>query len=151
MEIKPLINPSFPPEITRCRLRNRDGQNIKIFFTLALLLAVAAGIGIWVKPNQSAQKAPAEPLVKWVEGYASWYRYQLPDGWTNENAYVCATRDFPRYSFIKVTNLENGYCVVCKKIDYGPDFGVFPERIVDLSPLAFPQSLTWHRVYSGLE
>mgnify|MGYP001580277081 CR=1 FL=1 len=68
---------------------------------------------------------------------ASWYDYTLPSGWSSKNHLICATREFPRYSYIKVTNLDNGKWVICKKTDHGPNATIHPDRIVDLSSYAF--------------
>jgi len=74
-----------------------------------------------------------------VSGGASYYDYVLDDGWSSVGHLVCATRDWERYSYIEVTNIDNGKSVVCRVTDYGPDASVFPERIVDLSSYAFSQ------------
>jgi len=70
-------------------------------------------------------------------GVASYYDYVLESGWSSVGHYVCATRDFERYSKVLVTNLDNGKFVVARVTDYGPDASIFPERIVDLSSTAF--------------
>ena len=72
-------------------------------------------------------------------GKASWYDYVLPSGWSSEGHRVCATRDFPRYSTIKVINLANGKSVECLVTDFGPDEEIHPDRIVDMSSFAFSQ------------
>jgi len=72
-------------------------------------------------------------------GKASFYDYVLKSGWSSKGRLVCATRDFPRYSTVKVTNKANGKSVTCKVTDFGPDASVFPDRVVDLSSHAFSQ------------
>lgn len=52
---------------------------------------------------------------------------------------VAASRDFRRWSTVKVTNLANGKSVEVLITDFGPDKGEFPERILDLSSYAFSQ------------
>ena len=69
-------------------------------------------------------------------GEASWYNYFIGDWWSGDH-FVCATRDFERYSFVKVTNLDNNKSVECKVTDYGPSKEEFPERIIDLSSKVF--------------
>lgn len=74
-----------------------------------------------------------------IEGVASYYDYTLASGWSSKGHYVAASRDFERYSFVRVTNLENGKSVDVKITDYGPDESIYPERIIDLSSTAFSQ------------
>jgi rare lipoprotein A len=69
-------------------------------------------------------------------GVASYYDYKIGD-WSSVGHYVCATRDFIRYSYVRATNVANGKSVICKVTDYGPDELVFPNRIIDLSSTAF--------------
>lgn len=70
-------------------------------------------------------------------GKASWYDYTLEDGWSSKGHRVCATRDFPRGTTIRIINLENGKWVDCLVTDFGPDENVHPDRIVDMSSFAF--------------
>ena len=70
-------------------------------------------------------------------GVASYYDYVLPSGWSSKGHFVCATRDFIRYSYVKVTNIDTGQEVICKVTDYGPDESIHPDRIIDLSSTAF--------------
>lgn len=72
-------------------------------------------------------------------GKASYYDYVLKDGWSSKGHLVCAARDWPRKSKIEVTNTITGKSVVCTVTDYGPDFSVHPDRIVDLSSFSFSQ------------
>jgi len=72
-------------------------------------------------------------------GVASYYDYVLDSGWSSVGHRVCATRDWKRYSYIRVTNIDNGKYVICRVTDYGPDASIFPERIVDLSSYSFSQ------------
>lgn len=68
-----------------------------------------------------------------LEGRASWYDYELPSGWSSKGHFVCATRDFERYSFVKVINLKNGKSIKCKITDYVEN----PNVIIDLSSASF--------------
>jgi len=70
-------------------------------------------------------------------GVASYYDYILPSGWSSKGHFVCATRDFIRYSYVKVINIDTGQEVICKVTDYGPDESIHPDRIIDLSSTAF--------------
>jgi rare lipoprotein A (peptidoglycan hydrolase) len=76
---------------------------------------------------------------KGVVGVASWYDYSLNGIEWSKDHETCATRDFKRYSTIRVTNLKNGKSVDCYVNDYGPELGQIPERHVDLSSHAFSQ------------
>lgn len=87
-----------------------------------------------IKSN-SQQRELKRPYT--ASGIASYYDYTLESGWSSVGHRVCATRDFTRYSLVKVTNLENGKITTCKITDFGPDVNVFPERIIDLSSTAF--------------
>jgi len=72
-----------------------------------------------------------------VTGIASWYDYTLKNGWSSKGHLVCAARDWPRYTYLKVVNLANGRSVICKITDFGPDKRIHPDRIVDLSSSAY--------------
>ena len=89
--------------------------------------------------NQVQQIQKLEQNFKDSLGKASWYDYVLPSGWSSKGHRVCATRDFPRYSTIKVINLSNGKSVECLVTDFGPDEEIHPDRIVDMSSFAFSQ------------
>jgi rare lipoprotein A (peptidoglycan hydrolase) len=64
-------------------------------------------------------------------GRGSWYAYGLPA----PDAVTCASRTFPRGSYLQVTDLYNGNKVVCHVNDYGPE--VWTGRVIDLSRGAF--------------
>lgn len=66
-------------------------------------------------------------------GRASWYALGLPQ----PDAITCASRTYPRGSYIEVTNLRNGKVVVCRVNDYGPE--AWTNRIIDLSRGSFSQ------------
>lgn len=67
------------------------------------------------------------------QGSASWYDYQLDSGWSSVGHYVCASRDFERYSMLRVVNMENGKVTGCLVTDYVEN----PDVIIDLSSTAF--------------
>lgn len=85
---------------------------------------------------------------KLITGVASHYDYVTETGWSSLGHRVCAVRHITaierpgnlpieRYSMIRVTNTANGKYVDCKITDYGPEYEVFPDRVVDLSSYAF--------------
>jgi hypothetical protein len=62
-------------------------------------------------------------------GHASWYAYKDCD--------CAASPDYPKGSYVKVTNLDNGKSLIVRINDYGPDRSIFPERVIDLDKVAF--------------
>lgn len=67
----------------------------------------------------------------WMDnGHASWYAYK--------GCNCAASPDFPKGSYVKVTNLKDpAKSVVVRINDYGPDRKIFPERVIDLDKVAF--------------
>lgn len=61
-----------------------------------------------------------------VEGGSSWYRYR--------GCLCAASTMFPKGTYLRVTNLENGKQVIVKVNDYGP---TLPGRVIDLDAVAF--------------
>ena len=79
----------------------------------------------------SEQESPKNVVV----GISSWYDYSLNGIEWSKNHNTAASRDFPRYSMVRVTNLANG-----KSVDvYINDYIEHPERDIDLSSFAFSQ------------
>lgn len=103
-----------------------------ILLTLFMLTGCSESVVI---VDESKGFPIAETKIRY--GIASYYDYVLDSGWSSVGHYVCATRDFIRYSYVRATNVANGKSVVCKVTDYGPDASIFPERIIDLSSTAF--------------
>jgi rare lipoprotein A len=69
------------------------------------------------------------------EGIASWYDYTLNGlNWSETHA-TCASRDFPRYSTLKVSYGEKS--ITCFINDFGPE--EWTGRHLDLSSYAFNQ------------
>jgi hypothetical protein len=66
-------------------------------------------------------------------GRASWYALGLPQ----PDTITCASRVYPRGSYVEVTNLRNNKIVVCRVNDYGPE--AWTGRIIDLSRGSFSQ------------
>jgi Lytic transglycolase len=76
---------------------------------------------------QSASGAPAQV------GRASWYAWGLPQ----PDALTCASRTFPRGTYLQVKDLDNGATMVCLVNDYGPE--AWTGRVLDLSRGSFEQ------------
>ncbi len=66
-------------------------------------------------------------------GRGSWYALGLPQ----PDSLTCASRTYPRGSYLEVTNLRNGRIVICRVNDYGPE--AWTNRIIDLSRGSFTQ------------
>jgi hypothetical protein len=66
-------------------------------------------------------------------GRGSWYALGLPQ----PDSLTCASRTYPRGSYLHVTNLYNGRTVICRVNDYGPE--AWTGRIIDLSRGSFSQ------------
>lgn len=64
-------------------------------------------------------------------GRGSWYALGLPA----PDTLTCASRTFPRGSFLEVTDMYNGNKVVCRVNDYGPE--AWTGRVIDLSRGSF--------------
>jgi len=87
-----------------------------------------------VRPYLEATLDPTTPKSLDV-GIASYYDYTLKSGWSSKGSMVCASRDYPRGSYLRVYYQDR--FVVCKVTDYGPDKKIHPDRIIDLSSSAF--------------
>jgi rare lipoprotein A len=66
-----------------------------------------------------------------MSGRASWYALGLPE----PDALTCASRTFPRGTYVHVTDLYNSHTVICRVNDYGPE--AWTGRILDLSRGSF--------------
>ena len=66
-------------------------------------------------------------------GRASWYAFGLPA----PDALTCASRTFPRGTYLEVKDLYNNRTMVCLVNDYGPE--AWTGRILDLSRGSFSQ------------
>lgn len=67
------------------------------------------------------------------KGRGSWYALGLP----YPDALTCASRTFPRGTYLQVTDLNNGSKVICLVNDYGP--AAWTGRVIDLSRGSFRQ------------
>jgi hypothetical protein len=89
---------------------------------------VAAG-GIQIKaattPTPGINGGPA------MIGRGSWYALGLPA----PDSLTCASRTFPRGTYLQVKNLRNNRTVICRVNDYGPE--AWTGRIIDLSRGSF--------------
>ncbi len=92
-------------------------------------------------PDGRVLTGPATPTPKSAtapggvvqSGRGSWYALGLPA----PDALTCASRTFPRGSYLHVKNLYNGRTVVCRVNDYGPE--AWTNRVIDLSRGSFRQ------------
>ena len=121
-------------------MSHEDKLNIIIWFGILGLLILTVLAVKYREIHKAPQPAPkveievvfqATESVKSVTGVASYYRYGIRE-WTNENALVCAVRDFPRYTWVMVQ--YKGNFIACYVTDYGPDPVLHPDRVIDLSP-----------------
>lgn len=81
--------------------------------------------------------ANAVSEINAIYGVASFYDYELDSGWSSKGHRVCAMRDVPRGTMVKVTDLSTGRSTKCLTTDYGPEKEIFPDRVIDLSSTAF--------------
>lgn len=92
--------------------------------------------GIEIKaPVKLASVPPPEPASgpAAMTGRGSWYALGLPA----PDTLTCASRTFPRGTYLLVKNLYNDRTVVCRVNDYGPE--TWTGRIIDLSRGSFSQ------------
>ncbi len=83
---------------------------------------------------QAPAPAPAENIGPPVQdGISSWYAFGLPE----PDALTCASRTFPRGTYLRVVDLGNGSSMTCLVNDYGP--AIWTGRIIDLSRGSFEQ------------
>ena len=105
-----------------------------------LLIILITLILLTIYPQQLQQEKFQNRLPenknKIKYGIASYYDYTIGD-WSSVGHYVCATRDFIRYSYVRVTNIINDKAVEVCVTDYGPCEAIHPNRIIDLSSTAF--------------
>lgn len=79
----------------------------------------------------SGPKGPTASGPAAMTGRGSWYALGLPA----PDSLTCASRTYPRGSYLHVTNLYNGRTVICRVNDYGPE--AWTGRIIDLSRGSF--------------
>lgn len=66
-------------------------------------------------------------------GTSSWYAFGLPE----PDALTCASRTFPRGTYLKVEDMDNDRSMICLVNDYGP--AIWTGRVIDLSRGSFVQ------------
>ncbi len=76
---------------------------------------------------------PIVPGAPNQTGRGSWYALGLPA----PDAITCASRTFPRGSYLAIKDLHSGLSVTCLVNDYGPE--AWTGRVIDLSRGSFQQ------------
>lgn len=106
--------------------------------TSSLVFAVALTkptVNTEIRASLKTKSITFEPVITQPpvdqEGRGSWYALGLPA----PDALSCASRTFPRGTYLHVTNLYNGRTVVCLVNDYGPE--AWTNRVIDLSRGSF--------------
>lgn len=129
-------------------LQTLNKEDCIVFILVLALISTTIIFSLMILTIEETEKnSYVEPVfipktinkIEEIFGVGSFYDYTLKSGWSSVGHFVCATRDFERYSMIKVTNIDNGKVVICKKTDYGPDESIHPDRIIDLSSTAFKE------------
>ncbi|HSX02470.1 MAG TPA: septal ring lytic transglycosylase RlpA family protein [Candidatus Saccharimonadia bacterium] len=87
-------------------------------------------------PNGRVLSGPPTPTPTPIgavaqSGRGSWYALGLPA----PDSLTCASRTFPRGTYLRVKDLYNGHSVVCLVNDYGPE--IWTGRVIDLSRGSF--------------
>lgn len=131
----------------------RGDTNIPALLFLIWLLAISVAI-IVIGNLRPEYNNEVDPTMKTsIEtskiGIASWYEYCIGD-WCNTDANTCAVRHLikgklsddlgvpvKRGAYLIVENMDNGKMWFCQTTDYGPEYAVHPDRIIDLSPHVF--------------
>ena len=85
--------------------------------------------GVVVQPYTKPKPAGAPDQ----SGRGSWYALGLPA----PDALTCASRTFPRGTYLNVKDLHSGKTVTCLVNDYGPE--AWTGRVIDLSRGSFNQ------------
>lgn len=89
--------------------------------------------GTAIKLNAPAP-APAQSAGGPIQsGISSWYAFGLPE----PDALTCASRTFPRGTYLRVLDVGNGRSMTCLVNDYGP--AIWTGRVIDLSRGSFEQ------------
>jgi len=94
------------------------------------LTAILRNTGVRTVTAPAPGSAPGPAAMT---GRGSWYALGLPQ----PDALTCASRTFPRGTYLLVKDLENGHTMICRVNDYGPE--VWTGRIIDLSRGSFVQ------------
>jgi rare lipoprotein A (peptidoglycan hydrolase) len=105
---------------------NRPNVNVAVHSSSAGGVQIEAPV-VAVAPTPT----PATAGGAAQNGRASWYALGLPA----PDAFTCASRTFPRGTYLQVTDLYNQRTMVCLVNDYGPE--AWTGRILDLSRGSF--------------
>jgi hypothetical protein len=105
---------------------NRPTVNVAVHSTAAGGITIEAPITLNSAPTPQPANGPAA-----MTGRGSWYALGLPQ----PDALTCASRTFPRGTYLLVKNTYNSRTVICRVNDYGP--AVWTGRIIDLSRGSF--------------
>jgi hypothetical protein len=89
-------------------------------------IEISAPVSLAAKPTPQPVGGPPA-----MTGRGSWYALGLPA----PDSLTCASRTFPRGTYLLVKNLYNSRTVVCRVNDYGPE--AWTNRIIDLSRGSF--------------
>jgi hypothetical protein len=99
---------------------------------IAVHTSGAGGLHISAPVILNATPAPQSPDgPPAMTGKGSWYALGLPA----PDTLTCASRTFPRGTYLLVKDLYNNHTVVCHVNDYGPE--IWTGRIIDLSRGSF--------------
>ncbi len=107
---------------------NKPLVSVSVHSTGAGGVQIKAPVSLAATPAPQSAGGPGA-----MSGRGSWYALGLPQ----PDALTCASRTYPRGSYLLVKNLYNGHTVVCRVNDYGPE--VWTGRIIDLSRGSFSQ------------
>jgi rare lipoprotein A len=102
--------------------------------TVSVAVHSSGAGGIEIKAVATPTPTPAGiggPVAQ--SGRASWYALGLPA----PDALTCASRTFPRGTYVHVTDMYNGATMICRVNDYGPE--AWTGRVLDLSRGSFRQ------------
>jgi rare lipoprotein A (peptidoglycan hydrolase) len=103
--------------------------------TVNIAVHSSAAGGVEIKAPTVTTPAPPAPNKALggpaMVGRGSWYALGLPQ----PDALTCASRVFPRGSYLQVKNLYNNKTMVCRVNDYGPE--AWTNRVIDLSRGSF--------------
>jgi rare lipoprotein A (peptidoglycan hydrolase) len=106
----------------------------KPVLTVAVHSSGAGGVKIEAPVSLAGPPTPQSPNGPAAEsGRGSWYALGLPQ----PDALTCASRTFPRGTYLLVKDLYNNHTMVCLVNDYGPE--IWTGRIIDLSRGSFTQ------------
>lgn len=104
-----------------------------------LLLALTSSL-IITQPDKNDYTIPQikyQEKQEVAKSISSWYDYQLDGIWWSKDNLTAASRDFPKKSQLRITNIENNKSVIVRVNDYGPE--EWTGRQIDLSSYAFSQ------------